>query len=100
MLRVVGDEATRCPPLSFVPLREVEDPLAVMRDRDHLRWLRGETPSQDRWAAIGLSMFVGTTFATAHAPGPLRWLFDGPVHVGPALFQGGGMGASVAGTLP
>jgi hypothetical protein len=35
----------------------------------------------------------------AHAPAPLRPLFDSRVHLGPAVFEGGGMGAGVGGTF-
>jgi hypothetical protein len=37
------------------------------------------------------------TVLSAHAPRPFRVIFDGPVHVGPAIFDGGGMGAGIAG---
>ena len=33
----------------------------------------------------------------AHAPKRVRVVVDGAVHVGPALFEGGGMGAGVGG---
>jgi hypothetical protein len=42
-------------------------------------------------------MFTAATILSAHAPRPLRVLFDGPVHFGPAIFDGGGMGAGIAG---
>ena len=79
----------------FVPA-EGGDPLEVRRDRDRLVLFRGPQ-SQGGAIAIGLGMFAATTILSAHLPRPLRVLFDGPVHLGPAVFDGGGMGAGIAG---
>jgi hypothetical protein len=79
----------------FVPA-EGGDALEVRRDRDRLVLFRGPQ-AQGQAVAIGLAMFGASTVLSAHAPRPLRVLFDGPVHVGPAIFDGGGMGAGVGG---
>ena len=79
----------------FVPA-EGGDPLEVRRDRDRLVLFRGPQ-SQGGAIAVGLGMFAATTILSAHLPRPLRVLFDGPVHLGPAVFDGGGMGAGIAG---
>jgi len=79
----------------FVPA-EGGDSLEVRRDRDRLVLFRGPQ-SQGGAVAIGLGMFAATTILSAHAPRPLRVLFDARVHLGPAIFDGGGMGAGLAG---
>ena len=57
----------------------------------------GHSPQGARGRDSALAMFAATTILSAHAPRPLRILFDGPVHLGPAIFDGGGMGAGIAG---
>ena len=84
--------------LVFSEARTVEEEqnrLQHLRDRDALM-LGGRAPSMQ---AGGLgSMVMGAAIVlAAHAPDKLRPLVDGPVHVGPALFDGGGMGAGVGG---
>jgi len=79
----------------FVPA-EGGDSLEVRRDRDRLVLFRGPQ-SQAGAVAVGLAMFAATTILSAHAPRPLRVLFDARVHLGPAIFDGGGMGAGLAG---
>src|SRR5437868_481389 len=69
---------------------------ASSRDRDRLLLFRGTQP-QGSSIAIGVGMFAAATLGSAHAPRFLRVVFDGPVHLGPAIFDGGGMGAGVAG---
>ena len=81
----------------FVPA-EGGDSLEVRRDRDRLVLFRGPQ-SQGGAIAVGLAMFGATTILSAHAPRPLRVLFDARVHLGPAIFDGGGMGAGIAGRL-
>jgi hypothetical protein len=71
------------------------DGLEVRRDRDRLVLFRGPQP-QGAAVGTGLAMFLSATFWSAHAPRALRILFDGPVHLGPAIFDGGGMGAGIA----
>jgi hypothetical protein len=36
---------------------------------------------------------------TAHAPKPLRFLFDKRIHLGPAMFENGGMGGGLGGSF-
>ena len=79
----------------FIPA-EGGDALEVRRARDRLVLFRGPQ-AQGPAVAIGLAMFGASTILSAHAPPPLRVLFDGPVHLGPAIFDGGGMGAGVGG---
>ncbi len=80
----------------FAPAAEVADDLEVRRDRDRLLLFRDPQP-QGSSLGLGLAMFGATTVLSAHAPAPFRAVFDGPVHLGPAVFDGGGMGAGVAG---
>jgi hypothetical protein len=82
----------------LAPAVEGGDALEVRRDRDRLVLFRGPQ-SQGASVAVGLAMFIAATVSSAHAPRPLRVVFDGPVHLGPAIFDGGGMGAGVAGRL-
>jgi hypothetical protein len=84
--------------LSFAAARTVEqqqDRLGAARARDAL--LRpGGAPSLQA-GAMGAVMMSAAVFVAAHAPARLRPLVDGPVHLGPALFEGGGMGAGIGG---
>jgi hypothetical protein len=82
--------------IRFLVPAEGGDGLEVRRDRDRLVLFRGPQP-QGAAVGLGLAMFAATTILSAHAPRPLRLLFDGPVHLGPAIFDGGGMGAGIAG---
>jgi hypothetical protein len=82
--------------MRFLVAAQGGDVLEVRRDRDRLVLFRGPQP-QGAAVGIGLAMFGATTILAAHAPRPLRVLFDGPVHLGPAIFDGGGMGAGIAG---
>jgi hypothetical protein len=82
--------------LTFEPARTVEeqqDRLGWARDRDALLVAGGAPSSQA--SAIGAMMMGATVVLAAHAPARLRPLVDGVVHVGPAVFDGGGMGAGV-----
>lgn len=81
---------------SFLVPAEGGDALEVRRERDRLVLFRGPQ-AQGAAVAIGLAMFAATTIMSAHMPRPLRVVFDGPVHLGPAIFDGGGMGAGIAG---
>jgi hypothetical protein len=65
------------------------------RDRDELL-LGGRTQNLQSGAMGSMVMGAAVVFA-AHAPAKVRAVVDGPVHVGPALFEGGGMGAGVGG---
>jgi hypothetical protein len=82
--------------MHFFVAAEAADALDLRRDRDRLLLFRGPQP-QGASVALGLAMFTATTVLSAHLPRPLRILFDGPVHLGPAIFDGGGMGAGIAG---
>jgi len=82
--------------ITFLAPAEGGDALEVRRDRDRLVLFRGPEV-QGAAVAVGLAMFTAATILSAHAPRPLRGVFDGPVHVGPAIFDGGGMGAGIAG---
>jgi len=82
--------------ITFLAPAEGGDALEVRRDRDRLVLFRGPE-AQGAAVAVGLAMFTAATILSAHAPRPLRGVFDGPVHVGPAIFDGGGMGAGIAG---
>lgn len=79
----------------FAPT-EAADDLEVRRAHDRLLLFRGPQP-QSAALALGLAMFGATTILSAHAPRPFRIVFDGPVHLGPAIFDGGGMGAGIGG---
>lgn len=81
----------------FAPVENAES-LDVRRERDRLLLFRGPQ-TQGNAVALGLAMFLTTTVLSAHAPRPLRRVFDGPVHLGPAVFDGGGMGAGIAARL-
>ena len=85
--------------LRFSPERGIEqqqNALEVLRDRDRLALFGAPNQSQ---AGYGVALFSAVTILAAHAPGRLRALFDGPVHLGPAVFDGGGLGAGVGGRI-
>ena len=65
------------------------------RGRDELM-LGGRTPNMQS-GALGSMMMGAAVVLAAHAPARVRAVIDGPLHVGPALFEGGGMGAGVGG---
>ena len=69
------------------------------RSLDRLRIFHDAEPLelQNRQAGYGMALFGAVTVFAAHAPGSVRAVVDGPVHVGPAIFDGGGMGAAVGG---
>jgi hypothetical protein len=85
--------------LIFTPARGLEEranPLETLRARDQLRLVAGQAPN-DEAGGLGALLMSLTCAAAAHAPGPVRALFAGPVHLGPAVFDGGGLGAGVGG---
>jgi hypothetical protein len=47
----------------------------------------------------GVGLFGAAVIAAAHAPGPLRMVFDRNWHLGPALLDGGGLGVGFGGKL-
>jgi hypothetical protein len=73
-----------------------QDRLQSLRDRDALLLPAGRVPSLAA-GGLGAAMLGATIVLAAHAPAPLRPLFDARVHFGPALFDGGGMGAGSGG---
>ena len=84
--------------LSFGAAHTVEQEqnrLQQLRDRDALL-LPGGAPSV-RAEMLGSMVMGAAVVFVAHAPRSVRAAVDGPVHVGPALFEGGGMGAGVGG---
>jgi hypothetical protein len=84
--------------LRFAPARGVEEQqnrLEALRDRDRLQ-LYGLVADSAR-TGYGVALFGAVTVLTAHAPPAMRALFGGPVHLGPALFENGGLGAGVGG---
>lgn len=87
------------PPMRLFTPVNVVDALEVRRERDKMLLFRGPQPAQGGSIALGAAMFGATTILSAHAPRPLRVVFDGPAHLGPAIFDGGGMGAGIAGRL-
>src|SRR4051794_18718034 len=72
-----------------------QNALHEARERDALM-LGGRTQSMQS-GALGSMVMGAAVVLSAHAPARLRPIVDGVVHVGPALFEGGGMGAGVAG---
>jgi hypothetical protein len=72
--------------------------LDYLRERDTLR-LYGPTPGNSGGVADGIAIFSTAVIAAAHLPGRARVIFDHTVHVGPALFEGGGMGAGIGARL-
>jgi hypothetical protein len=84
--------------LSFGAARTVEEDqnrLQQLRDRDALL-LPGGAPSL-RAGMLGSMVMGAAVVFVAHAPKSVRAAVDGPVHVGPAQFEGGGLGAGVGG---
>lgn len=72
--------------------------LEQMRERD--AFLLYGSPVGGASATLGgVGIFSAIVVSAAHAPTPLRALFDHRLHVGPALFDGGGMGAGFGGRL-
>jgi hypothetical protein len=67
--------------------------LESRREIDRLRFF--SAASGDVYSGAGL--FAAAVVAAAHAPGPLRPLFDRAWHLGPALLDGGGLGAGLGG---
>jgi hypothetical protein len=69
------------------------------RDRDRLRMFHEPEPlqMQNLQTGYGMALFSAMTVMAAHAPDGVRAIVDGPVHLGPAVFEGGGMGAAIGG---
>ncbi|HEX2573565.1 MAG TPA: hypothetical protein VH877_28710 [Polyangia bacterium] len=73
-----------------------DDLLAVYRQRDRLIYFR-DMPLDGAHFAMGLGMFAAAALLSAHAPRPLRILFDRSFHLGPAIFDRSGMGIGFGG---
>ena len=86
------------PLLLFVSPPRSDDLVDLARRRDRLLLFRPERHGGGDGAALGLGMFTAMTMMAAHMPEPLRLLFDRRVHLGPAIFDDGGMGAGLAAT--
>ncbi len=69
-----------------------------MRERDTLQ-LYGPTPGSARSTTLGIGAFSAVVVAVAHTPAALRFAFDRPLHLGPAIFDGGGLGAGFGGRM-
>ena len=72
--------------------------LENMRERDTLE-LYGATPGNATSTALGVGLFSGVVVTAAHTPAFLRFAFDRSLHLGPAVFDGGGMGAGFGGRM-
>jgi hypothetical protein len=88
---------------AFLVLESVRPPdrndgFALARERDELLLPAGRGP-EGRAGGYGAAMLGAAVVMAAHAPAPLRPLFDAQVHLGPAVFEGGGMGAGLGGTF-
>jgi hypothetical protein len=94
-----GRSAIEAPPNFFWSVAQTDDLLALQRQRDRLRFLQDVEPNGTQLAA-GLGAFVAMTLLSAHAPRPLRFLFDRSVHLGPAIFDQRGMGVGIGGQFP
>jgi hypothetical protein len=72
--------------------------LERMRERDTLE-LYGPTPGSATSTVVGVGLFSAVVVTAAHTPAALRFAFDRALHVGPAVFDGGGMGAGFGGRM-
>ena len=81
---------------SMIEPSRTENLLEVARQADHLLLFR-ERESNNGSLAVGIGLFGAATALSAHAPPPFRFLFDNNLHLGPALFDAGGMGMGLGG---
>ena len=72
--------------------------LERMRERDTLE-LYGLTPGSPTSTALGVGLFSNVVVAAAHTPAALRFAFDRSLHLGPAVLDGGGLGAGFGGRM-
>ncbi len=72
--------------------------LEDLRARDQIR-LYGPALGGMGAAANGVAIFSSAVIGVAHAPRPVRILFDRRFHFGPAIFDQGGLGAGFGGAL-
>lgn len=73
---------------------EQADRLAGLRARDRLQLVVEATPQA---GGLGAVIMGAMCAAAAHAPRGVRRVFEGPVHLGPAVFDSGGLGAGIGG---
>lgn len=69
----------------------------LQQAREHDQLLVGGRTASLQSGALGSMVMGAAVVLAAHAPKRVRAVVDGPLHVGPALFEGGGMGAGVGG---
>jgi hypothetical protein len=76
--------------MNLVPPALTEDVIQQERERDQIYLASRPTST----AALGLSVlvFTGISILASQPPLPLRRLFNGPVQIGPATFEYGGLG--------
>jgi hypothetical protein len=98
------EEHTRYVKNSFVlfapaaPPERQANAVELERDKDRLRLLQPLDPRATlQQTGYGFAMFGAATFVAAHAPDRLRKILSGPLRLGPALFEAGGMGAGIIG---
>lgn len=72
--------------------------LERMRERDELQ-LPGKTPGTSTSTTFGVGLFSGLVVSSAHTPRALQFAFDRSMHLGPAILEGGGMGAGFGGAF-
>lgn len=87
---------TPSPKIRFWSAPPTDDLLAIYRQRDRLVYFRA-MPLNGAQFAMGLGMFAAAALLSAHAPRPLRILFDRSFHLGPAVFDRSGMGIGFGG---
>jgi hypothetical protein len=75
---------------------EQQFPLERLRALERLRLLR-ERRALSSSLEMGAALFGAATVIAAHAPPVLRAMVDGKLHLGPAIFDGGGMGIGLGG---
>jgi len=75
------------------PVEREQNLVEEARERDEL--LLGGRVQNLQSGALGSAIMGAAVVLAAHAPARVRAIVDGPVHVGPALLEGGGMGAGL-----
>jgi hypothetical protein len=87
---------TPSPKIRFWSAPPTDDLLAIYRQRDRLLYFR-DMPLSGAHLAMGFGVFAAAALLSAHAPRPLRILFDHSFHLGPAIFDRSGMGIGFGG---
>ena len=78
---------------------QTDDLLELYRQRDRLIFFR-DLPLSGAHLISGVGVFMAAVLLSAHAPRPLRILFDRPFHLGPAIFDRSGIGIGFGGRFP